>query len=246
MNTKAMFQLTYGLFVVTTNVDGKDYGCIINTAVQVANPNKIAIAINKSNYTHDMVMKSQNYTVSVLSEDADFSVFKHFGFQSGRDVDKFADYTDVERTPGGTYRLNKGANAYLSVKVETCVDLGSHTMFIGEAVDMDVLSNVPSMTYAYYHANVKPKPQPKKAAGKWVCKICGYEYEGDVLPEDFVCPLCKHPASDFEYVPAEEPKKKTSKWVCKICGYVYEGEELPEDYVCPLCKHPASDFEKVE
>ena len=128
------------------------------------------------------------------------------------------------------------------------IDLDSHMMFIGELVDGDVLSKEPSMTYAYYHANVKPKPQPKKA-GKWVCKVCGYVHEGDELPEDFICPWCKHPASDFEYVPAEEPKKEEakplSKWVCKICGYVHEGEELPEGYVCPLCLHGTDDFEPI-
>lgn len=249
MNTNAMYNLTYGLFVVTTNVNGKDYGCIVNTGLQVANPNKIAISVNKANYTCEMIQQSKTFTLSVLSESAVFDVFKHFGFQSGRNVDKFDGYNDVSRDAIGNAYLTKGTNAYLSVKVEQVVDLDSHMMFIGELVDGDVLSKEPSMTYAYYHANVKPKPQPKKA-GKWVCKVCGYVHEGDELPEDFICPWCKHPASDFEYVPAEEPKKEEakplSKWVCKICGYVYEGEELPEDFICPWCKHPASDFEKVE
>ena len=248
MNTNAMFNLTYGLFVLTTNVEGKDYGCIVNTGLQVANPNKLAISVNKANYTCEMIQKSKKFTLSVLSEEATFDTFKHFGFQSGRNVDKFEGFHDVAVDSLGNKYMTKGANAYLSVEVEHMVDLDSHIMFIGEAKDMDVLSKVPSMTYAYYHANVKPKPQPKeeKAQGKWVCKICGYTHEGDELPEDFICPWCKHPASDFEYIPPKKEEKKAFKWVCKICGYTYEGEQLPEDFICPWCKHPASDFEKVE
>lgn len=203
MNANAMYNLTYGLFVVTTNVNGKDYGCIVNTGSQVANPNKIAISVNKANYTCEMIQQSKTFTLSVLSESAVFDVFKHFGFQSGRNVDKFDGYNDVSRDAIGNVYLTKGTNAYLSVKVEQVVDLDSHMMFIGELVDGDVLSKEPSMTYAYYHANVKPKPQVKveeTKKTKWVCKICGYVYEGEELPEDFICPWCKHPASDFEKV----------------------------------------------
>lgn len=203
MNANAMYNLTYGLFVVTTNVNGKDYGCIVNTGSQVANPNKIAISVNKANYTCEMIQQSKAFTLSVLSESAVFDVFKHFGFQSGRNVDKFDGYNDVSRDAIGNAYLTKGTNAYLSVKVEQVVDLDSHMMFIGDLVDGDVLSKEPSMTYAYYHANVKPKPQVKveeTKKTKWVCKICGYVYEGEELPEDFICPWCKHPASDFEKV----------------------------------------------
>lgn len=203
MNANAMYNLTYGLFVVTTNVNGKDYGCIVNTGSQVANPNKITISVNKANYTCEMIQQSKTFTLSVLSESAVFDVFKHFGFQSGRNVDKFDGYNDVSRDAIGNVYLTKGTNAYLSVKVEQVVDLDSHMMFIGELVDGDVLSKEPSMTYAYYHANVKPKPQVKveeTKKTKWVCKICGYVYEGEELPEDFICPWCKHPASDFEKV----------------------------------------------
>lgn len=203
MNTNVMYNLTYGLFVVTTNVNGKDYGCIVNTGSQVANPNKIAISVNKANYTCEMIQQSKTFTLSVLSESAVFDVFKHFGFQSGRNVDKFDGYNDVNHDAIGNAYLTKGVNAYLSVKVEQVIDLDSHMMFIGELVDGDVLSKEPSMTYAYYHANVKPKPQAKveeTKQTKWVCKICGYVYEGEEVPADFICPWCKHPASDFEKV----------------------------------------------
>ena len=204
MNTNAMYNLTYGLFVVTTNVNHKDYGCIVNTGLQVANPNKIAIAVNKANYTCEMIQQSKTYTLSVLSEAATFDVFKHFGFQSGRTVDKFEGYSDVKKDSLGNNYLTTGTNAYLSVEVEQMIDLDSHMMFIGELKDSDVLSKDASMTYAYYHANVKPKPQVKteEKKTKWVCKICGYVYEGEELPEDFICPWCKHPASDFEKVEA--------------------------------------------
>ncbi len=206
MNNKAMYKLSYGLFVLTAKADGKDSGCIINTAIQAASePNQVSICVNKANFTHDLVMKSREFTVSIISEKADFSLFKRFGFASGRDTDKFAGFENsVRRGANGLYYVTEGTNAYISVKVEKTEDLGSHTMFVGTITDMDVLSDVPSATYAYYFENIKPKPEAvgKTAEGKtvWRCKICGYEYEGEELPEDFICPICKHPASDFEKV----------------------------------------------
>ena len=208
MNTKAMYNLSYGLFVITANRDGRDNGCITNTAIQVTSePNRISVAINKANYTHDMVKDTGVFTVSVISEAADFTLFKHFGFHSGRDVDKFADYFDCKRAGNGTMIITKGTNAFISAKVEQAIDLGSHTLFIAAVTDMDVLSDVPSATYTYYQNHIKPKPEEPEAAksapeGKtvWRCKICGYEYVGEELPEDFICPVCKHPASDFEKV----------------------------------------------
>lgn len=211
MNNKAMYSLSYGLFVVTANRDGKDNGCITNTAIQVTSqPNRISLAVNKANYTHDMIMDTGIFTVSIISEAASFDLFKHFGFQSGRDVDKFADFTDCKRAENGTMIVTAGTNAYLCGKVFQTVDLGTHTLFIADVTDMDVLSDVPSATYAYYQDNIKPKPAaPAKSAEPrtyWRCRICGYIYEGEDLPADFICPLCKHPASDFEKVveaPAE-------------------------------------------
>ncbi len=206
MNNKAMYKLSYGLFVLTAKADGKDSGCIINTAIQAASePNQVSICVNKANFTHDLVMKSREFTVSIISEKADFSLFKRFGFASGRDTDKFAGFENsVKRGANGLYYVTEGTNAYISVKVEKTEDLGSHTMFVGTITDMDVLSDDPSATYAYYFENIKPKPEAvgKTAEGKtvWRCKICGYEYEGEELPEDFICPICKHPASDFEKI----------------------------------------------
>lgn len=203
MNKKAMYNLTYGLFVLTSCCDGKDSGCIINTAGQVTSePNRISIAVNKANFTHDLVKKSKVFNVSILSEEASFDTFRRFGFQSGRTVDKFSDYPDCKRSDNGLYYITAGTNAYISAKVEQEIDLGSHTLFIAAVTDMDVLSDTPSATYGYYQSHIKPKPEKPKETGKtvWRCKVCGYTYEGEELPADYICPLCKHPASDFEKV----------------------------------------------
>ena len=203
MDGKAMHHLTYGLFVLTSGFEGKESGCIINTAGQVTSePNRISIAVNKANYTRELVQKSGKFNVSILSEDADFETFRHFGFQSGREVDKFAGYTECQRSANGLYYITAGTNSYISATVEQEIDLGSHTLFIAAVDDMKVLSEVPSVTYAYYQSQIKPKPAQTESAGKtvWRCKICGYVYEGEELPDDFICPWCKHPASDFEKV----------------------------------------------
>lgn len=199
MNNAAIFKLTYGLFVLTARDGEKDNGCIINTAMQVtAEPNRIIIVVNKQNYTHDMIMDTKEFNVSMISTDADFELFKHFGFQSGRDVDKMSGISYL-RSGNGIAYPDEMINGYLSGKVVSTTDLGSHTMFLADVVDGDVLSDVESVTYSYYHKNIKPAPQPVKKAG-WICKICGYVYEGEELPADFVCPICKHPASDFERI----------------------------------------------
>lgn len=203
MDNKTMYKLTYGLFVLTSCYDGKDSGCIINTAGQVTSePNRISIAVNKANFTHDLVKKSGKFNISILSEEASFDTFKHFGFQSGRDVDKFDGYSDCKRSANNLYYVTAGTNGYISATVEQEIDLGSHTMFIALVDDMEVLSSVPSTTYSYYQSSIKPKPEKPATGGKtvWRCTICGYIYEGEELPADFVCPLCKHPASDFEKV----------------------------------------------
>ena len=205
MDKKAMYKLSYGLFVLTAKEADKDNGCIINTAIQAASePNQLSICVNKQNYTHDMVKRTGEFTVSVLSQNADFGMFKHFGVQSGRDVNKFENSTQCSRGANGIYYITEGTNAYLSVKVKKTEDLGSHTMFIGEITDMEVLSEAPSVTYDYYLNNIKPKPQAVGTAEDgqtiWRCTICGYEYVGEELPEDFICPICKHPASDFEKI----------------------------------------------
>ena len=205
MNNKAMYKLSYGLFVLTAKEGEKDNGCIINTAIQAAStPNQLSICVNKANYTHEMIMNTGAFNVSVISQKASFELFKHFGFQTGREVDKFADFTACERGANGILYVTEGTNAFISVKVDKTEDLGSHTMFVGEITDMEVLGDDSSATYEYYMNNIKPKPPEigKTEEGKTICRctICGYEYVGEVLPEDFICPLCKHPASDFEKV----------------------------------------------
>jgi flavin reductase (DIM6/NTAB) family NADH-FMN oxidoreductase RutF len=204
MDTKAMFKFSYGLFVLTAKENGFDNGCIINTAIQVtSSPNRISIAVNKANKTHDMIHAAGEFNVCMLAENAPFSVFQNFGFQSGRDADKFASFAQKKRSANGIYYITDVANAYVSAKVVQEIDLGTHTMFIADVTDAEVLSDVPSVTYNYYQANIKPKPQVTPAqAGKtkWVCKICGYVYEGEELPADFICPICKHGAQDFEKV----------------------------------------------
>ena len=197
MDNNALHKLSYGLFVLTARQDGKDNGCIINTATQLTDtPKRISIAINKQNLTHDMVLATGEFNLSVLSEEAVFWIFQHYGFQSGRDADKFANIPET-RTENGLRYVDGCANAVICGKVISTVDCGTHTLFIADVTDAKVLSDAPSMTYQYYFDHVKPKPEPAKKAS-WVCKICGYVYEGDPLPEDFICPWCKHGVEDFE------------------------------------------------
>ena len=194
----AMFKFSYGLFVLTAREGDKDNGCIINTAIQVTDqPKQVSICVNKKNYTCGMIERTGVFGLSFLSQDVKFETFQHFGFQSGENVDKFADYADVKRSEAGLLCLTKGTNAFISVKVNMTVDLGTHMMFIGDVEEEEVLSDVPSTTYQYYFDHIKPKPEQPKVKG-YVCKICGYVYEGDPLPADFICPLCKHGAEDFE------------------------------------------------
>lgn len=250
VENEAFFKLSYGLQILTTLNDGKDYGCVINSGVQVAegDPKKFAVSVINANNTCDMIKKSGVFNVSVLTEETPYSVFQHFGFQSGRDVDKFADVTYTERTANGVRYVPQYTNAVISCEVIQAIDLGKSTLFIGNVIESKTLSNAPSATYAYYHAHIKPKkkPEPEQKEG-WRCKVCGYFYEGAELPADFVCPLCKHGPEDFEYVPAVTVKKQKG-FICKICGHFepFEGDELPADYTCPLCKHGREDFEPAE
>ena len=197
MDTKALFKIGYGLYVLTAN-DEKDNGCIINTVMQVtSNPLQIAIAINKRNYTTAMIQKTRKFNISVLSEKADFNIYKHFGYQSGKDVNKFENFSDTKRSPNGVLYITSGTNAYMSAYVQQEIDLGTHFLFIGQLVASDNLSDDKSATYEYYQNNVKPKPETNNKKG-WRCKICGYIYEGEELPADYICPICKHGAVDFE------------------------------------------------
>ncbi|MBR4189456.1 MAG: flavin reductase [Kiritimatiellae bacterium] len=196
----ALNNIGYGLYVVTTKDEkGKDNGLIVNTVAQVSdNPTRVAVTINKLNYSHHVVKQTGALNVNCLSEDAPFEIFQRYGFQSGRTADKFAGVEGLSRTSNGLAVLPRHVCAVLSLKVEQYVDMGSHGMFVCSVAESRVLSSAPAMTYAYYHANVKPKPQPAGGRKGWVCKICGYVHEGDTLPDDFICPLCKHGAADFE------------------------------------------------
>lgn len=194
---KALYNISYGLYVITSNDGKKDNGMIGNTVFQITNsPAKVVVGINKANYSHDVIKETGIMNVNCLSVDAPFSVFERFGFQSGRDTDKFASETPG-RTENGLAVLTQYANAVLSLKVESYIDMDSHGMFICTVTEEKVMSDKESMTYTYYQDNVKPKRKEEKKKG-FVCKICGYVYEGETLPPDFVCPLCKHGAEDFE------------------------------------------------
>lgn len=202
-----MFKITYGLYIVTVNSGDRDNGCVSNTFQQVTSqPNQVSICLNKSSLTCEMALVSKVITVSIISEKADFSLFQRFGFQSGRDVDKFKDFTACRRVANGTLAVTEGTNAFISMKVSRTEDLGTHIMFIGEVTEDGNISS--SASYSYYLEHIKPKPAPSEAVASghtvWRCKVCGYEYIGDELPEDFTCPICKHPASDFEKVTITE------------------------------------------
>lgn len=196
----ALFRIGYGLYVVTSNDGKKDNGLIVNTVIQLTDqPNRVAVNINKENYSHHVIKQTGVMNVNCLSVEAPFQVFENFGFQSGRQADKFAGW-ETPRSENGLVILPKYINAFMSLKVEQYVDLGTHGMFICSVTEARVINKKDTMTYTYYQENVKPKPQTEGKKG-FVCTVCGYIYEGDVLPDDFICPLCKHGVADF--VPIE-------------------------------------------
>lgn len=218
LNQNALFQIGYGLFLVAANENGKDNACIVNTVMQVTqNPVRLLVSINNQNLTHDMVKNTGKLTISVLTEKTPFSVYSHFGYQSGKKVDKFADFDDVTRCANGCYRLNRYSSAFFSGTVCDSMELETHTMFLIEVTAADVVSSATPVTYDYYQKYVKQPYQPvaKKA-------------EAEVKKN------------------SDRTETKTNAYVCKVCGYVYEGESLPEDFVCPICKHGAADFELVK
>ncbi|MCH5272553.1 MAG: flavin reductase [Lachnospiraceae bacterium] len=215
MNKEALFQIGYGLFLAAANENGKDNACIVNTVMQITqNPVRVLVSINNQNLTHDMVKRTGKITLSVLTEKTPFSIYQHFGYQSGNNVNKFEGFEDVTRCANGIYRLNRYSSAYICGTVCESYPLDTHTMFLVEVTDADVVSSQKAVTYDYYQNYVKQpyRPAPKKpeqkaesgAAGEkkntYVCRVCGYVYEGDTLPEDYVCPICKHGAADFEKV----------------------------------------------
>ncbi len=197
MDAEAMTKLSYGLFMLSARENGRDNGCIVNTVTQVtATPNRITVAVNKKNFTHDMILRTKEFNVSILTESSQFSTYKHWGMQSGATVDKLVD-TKVCRSANGLIYLSDECNAYLSAKVVSAIDVGTHTLFLADVTEAATLSDEPSVTYAYYQAHIKTTAKQKPKSG-FVCTVCGYIYEGEVLPPDFVCPWCKHPASDFK------------------------------------------------
>jgi len=268
INKMALAKISYGLYVVTMSDGQKDNAMICNTVMQVSN-NLYAVSINKANFSHDFMRRTGKLNINVLSEDAPFSVFQDFGFRSGRDVDKLADVSFL-RSANGLPVLTRHCNAFISLQAEDYIDLESHGMFICHVTEAMELGAGASMTYAYYHANVKPKPGAQSASGAaprkkgYVCTICGYVYEGDELPADFICPLCKHPASDFVKLEADAAPAAASapagKYYCDICKAEYDPaigdpehgipagtpfEQLPDDWVCPVCGVGKENFKPV-
>ncbi len=200
MNINALFKISYGLYVLIAEENGFDNGCIINTFSQVTNtPNRVAVVVNKTNKTADMIRKTGIFNVSIISESANFDLFKNFGFQSGNEVNKFVEFKDTARSSNGLLYLTKYSNAYISCKVCNTVDMDTHYMFVADLEDAEILNDEKSVTYDDYHTKIKPQPDNNKVKG-YRCKICGYIYEGDTLPDNFICPLCKHGPDDFEPV----------------------------------------------
>ena len=200
MNPKALYHITCGLYMLSSKYGDKTGGCIINTVMQVTSqPLRITVTVNKANNTHDLIAASGVFAVSLLDETAPFGLFRHFGFQSSRDVDKFEGLKVGEDVHGVPY-LTWASCGYLSCKVVSSMDLGTHTQFLADVVDAEVLEGAKPVSYSYYQAHIKPQPEKKPEAKGWRCTICGYVYEGEELPEDFVCPLCKHGPEVFEKI----------------------------------------------
>ncbi len=233
----AVYKISYGVYVVTTKTD-KDNGCVANTFCQVtSNPNRVTITLNKANYTTNQILKSKNFNVSILNESLDFETIKRFGFSSGKDTNKFDGFNDYDRASNGIAYLTKHTNAYLTCKVVETYDLGSHIQFLADVIEDYILNEIPSITYAYYLSNIKPKKSLDKVA--YVCRVCGFVYQGDELPEDFICPICKHDASVFEKQSKsfkQESKMSTNEketYVCPVCGYSVESD-IPVEK-CVIC-----------
>ena len=225
---KALYNISYGVYILTAKTD-KFNGCVINTLMQVtSNPNRVSITINKDNHTTKMIEQSRNFNVSILDVTTDFDIIKRFGFSSGANVDKFDKFKDYKIADNGIPYITKNTNSYISAKVVSKTDLGTHINFVADLTADVVLSNVEPMTYAYYLKNVKPKPETKNKK-VYVCRICGYVYEGDELPKDFICPICKHGVEAFECKEENKVGNKNIKAVPK------KHEKLTKRYYCPSC-----------
>lgn len=200
MNTKALYNISCGLYMLSSKAGEKTGGCIVNTVMQVTSkPLRITVAVNKANHTHDLIQESGVFAVSLLDQTAPFGLFRHFGFQSSRDVDKFSGL-NVKTDVNGVPYLGWASCGYLSCKVVSQLDLGTHTQFLADVVDCDVLPGTQPVSYSYYQSSIKPKPETKPEVKGWRCTICGHIYEGEELPEDYICPLCKHGPEVFEKI----------------------------------------------
>lgn len=201
INLNALRKIGYGLYVLTAREGGKDNGCIVNVVAQLTDkPLQMLISVNKNNLTHDMILHTGTFNVSMLTEETPMEVIKHFGFQSGRTVNKFEHCQEEHRAANGILYIPKYTNSFISGKVTQTVDLGTHTLFIAEVTEAATLGEAPSLTYNYYQQHIKPKPASTAESPKvtrWVCQVCGYVYEGESIPDDFICPWCKHGKADF-------------------------------------------------
>ncbi len=212
MDTKALFQIPYGLFVLSVRQGEQDNGCIVNTVAQVtSNPLRITVCVNKANLTHDMMIATGNCNISVLTQETAFDLIRHFGFQSGKEAEKWKEISYAKRSENGILYLTSYSNAYFSAKVVSMTDLGSHTLFLCDLTEAEKLSDAPSVTYAYYQKYIKKNAPAPTAQTGYRCKICGYVHTGDTLPEDFICPICKHGASDFEKIETNQSQEKNSE-----------------------------------
>jgi len=198
INTKALYKASYGLYLLSAKNDEQDNACIINTFLQITsnNPCTCVISVNKQNFTNEIISKTEKFNLSILNVETQFELFKRFGYQSGREVNKFEDFNGFSRSANGLLYLNDRSNAFMSFNVSDIMDFGSHTLFKAILTESEILNNLESITYDFYQRNVKPKPQTTETKG-YRCTICGYVYEGEPLPPDFVCPICKHGAEDF-------------------------------------------------
>ena len=235
LNQNALFQIGYGLYLVAANENGKDNACIVNTVMQVTqNPIRLLVSVSNQNLTHDMIKNTGKLTVSVLTEKTPFAVYSHFGYQSGKTVDKFEDFEDVTRCANGCYRLNRNSSAYFCGTVCDSFVLDTHTMFLVDVTDADIVSTQTPVTYDFYQNQVK---QPYKPVAKK--KVAGQTNTDGTNEGD------GNGSSTNATKTEEADGANMNSYVCKICGYVYEGESLPEDYICPICKHGAADFEQI-
>jgi len=228
---KALHNITYGLYVLTAKGENMN-GCIINTLMQVTStPERISITVNKDNFTTKIIERTRQFNVSILNNSASFEIFERFGFSSGKTVDKFKDFNGYKLAKNEIAYIVDSTNAYLSCKVIETVDLGTHLTFIADVTEEAVLKDLPPLTYAYYLKNIKPKSNPQNK-GVFVCRVCGYVYEGDELPKDFICPICKHGVVDFEFKDGTR-KEEQKQYYCPVCDRI-EKSAVPLE-TCILC-----------